>query len=102
MDKRVINESLNRFSDIVKEEYAVKSIILYGSYARGSADEDSDIDLVVVVEEIDGDILAHKARLFTLRRDIDERIEPILIVESDESGFLEDILKYGEILYSNK
>jgi len=29
----------------------IKQVILYGSYARGDADEDSDIDLLVVVGE---------------------------------------------------
>ena len=48
-----------RISDILKEfreevenlyENRLKSIILYGSWARGDATEDSDIDLLIVLE----------------------------------------------------
>jgi hypothetical protein len=43
----------------------------------------------------------YEARLFRLRREIDARIEPVLLEESnDKSGFLEEILKTGEIIYS--
>jgi hypothetical protein len=36
-----------------------------------------------------------------LRREIDARIEPVLLEEiNDKSGFLEEILKTGEIIYS--
>ena len=48
-----------RISDILKEfrealenlyQKRLKSIILYGSWARGDATEDSDIDLLIVLE----------------------------------------------------
>jgi len=42
-----------------------------------------------------------ESKLFRLRRNIDARIEPILLEEkNDKSGFLEEILKTGEIIYS--
>ena len=70
------------------------------SYARGTAGEDSDIDVAVVLDSIEEDLLMLEARLYRLRRDIDERIEPILLEEKDDkSGFLEEILKTGEIIY---
>jgi predicted nucleotidyltransferase len=34
----------------LKEDYGAKEIILFGSYARGEAHEDSDIDLLVIAE----------------------------------------------------
>ncbi|MHC4645586.1 MAG: nucleotidyltransferase family protein [Planctomycetota bacterium] len=37
----------------------LKRIILYGSYARGQATQDSDIDLAIVFE---GDVVAGKER----------------------------------------
>ena len=42
-----------------------------------------------------------EAKLFRLRKEIDTRIEPVLLEESnDKSGFLEEILKTGEIIYN--
>ena len=39
--------------------------------------------------------------VYKMRRKIDDRIEPILLEDNeDRSGFLEDILKNGEVIYS--
>jgi len=45
-------EAIEEFKKEVKKLYGerLKHIILYGSYARGSAAEDSDIDLLIVLE----------------------------------------------------
>jgi predicted nucleotidyltransferase len=42
-----------RLRESLQERYgaAVEAVILYGSYARGEATEDSDIDLLVVVDD---------------------------------------------------
>ncbi|NVM21935.1 MAG: nucleotidyltransferase domain-containing protein [Desulfobacterales bacterium] len=83
------------------ENFNVKKIILYGSYSRDAARKDSDIDVAVVLDSVDEDFLMVEAKLFRLRREIDARIEPVLLEESnDKSGFLEEILKTGEIIYS--
>lgn len=51
----------------------------------------------------DEDFFMCEARLFRLRREINARIEPVLLEESnDKSGFLEEILKTGEIIYSSE
>lgn len=34
----------------LKEDYGAKEVILFGSYARGEAHEDSDIDLLVIAD----------------------------------------------------
>jgi predicted nucleotidyltransferase len=47
-EERVINEFVKKVRDTFKER--VKRIILYGSRARGDADEESDYDFVVLLE----------------------------------------------------
>ena len=84
-----------------KAKFSGKKIILYGSYAKGSASKHSDIDVAVVLDSNEEDLLTSEAKLFKLRRDIDVRIEPVLLDEkNDKSGFLEEITKTGEIIYS--
>ena len=49
MDKNVV--TLENITNIVKplaEKYKVKEIYLFGSYARGDADERSDMDFLVI------------------------------------------------------
>lgn len=37
-------ENINRLVKPLADKYRVKEIYLFGSYARGEADEDSDLD----------------------------------------------------------
>jgi len=103
MDKAAAIGRVKQYADVVRRNFRVKKVLLYGSYLRDAAREDSDIDVAVVVERVDGDVLNSKAKLFRLRREIDARIEPVLLEESnDESGFLEEILRSGKVIYSSE
>jgi predicted nucleotidyltransferase len=44
---RILSKTINKFQDIFKD--ALRDVILYGSYARGDYDEESDIDIVALV-----------------------------------------------------
>ena len=104
MDQEKVRQLVKEYSKLVVANMIVNKIILYGSYARGNARKDSDIDVAVVVprSSISKDIIEDMAKLFKLRRNISTDIEPILLIDGeDTSGFLDDILEYGEIVYSN-
>ena len=103
MDKATAIRCVKQYADLVRQNFDVSKIILYGSYSRDAARKDSDIDVAVILDSVDDDFLMCEARLFRLRREIDARIEPVLLEESnDKSGFLEEILKTGEIIYSSE
>ena len=103
MDKAEVIKSVKQYAEILKQNFDVKQVILYGSYSDESAQPDSDIDVSVILDRVDGDYLMMEAKLYRLKRDVDFRIEPVLLEESsDKSGFLEQILKYGEIVYSSE
>lgn len=98
MDRKII-EKVRKYAEIVRKEMPVKMVILYGSYARDMESLNSDIDVAVVVDEIESDYLELSARLFHLVREIDTRIEPVLLSSNDDkSGFLSSILKYGKMI----
>jgi len=42
-----IEEILDSVKDLLKEKYAVKSLAIFGSFARGEQKEESDIDILV-------------------------------------------------------
>lgn len=95
---------MEEYAKIVVKNMMVNKIILYGSYVKGNFDEDSDIDVAVIVPRtsISENIIDDMRKLFKLRRNISTDIEPILLIDGeDASGFLEEISKYGEIVYSN-
>lgn len=51
-DKNQLNAILHQISNYSKELFGdkFKNIILYGSYARGDYDEESDIDIMIMVD----------------------------------------------------
>jgi predicted nucleotidyltransferase len=103
MDKTAAIESVKRYADYVRREFNVTKVILFGSYAKGTAREDSDIDVAVVFKSIDGDYLDVITRLSKIRRDVEHRIEPVALEElNDQSGFLKEITKSGVIIYARE
>ncbi|MCX6150459.1 MAG: nucleotidyltransferase domain-containing protein [Ignavibacteriales bacterium] len=101
MDKKVVKIA-QEFSRIVVENLEVRFVILFGSFAKGTQKEESDIDIAVVVEKANGKYLDISTLLFHLVKKVDLRIEPLLIeIENDKSGFLESLLKSGKIIYKN-
>lgn len=96
MDKQQVISKLRAYKKLLAEHLDFEEMILLGSHARGSADEYSDVDVAVVVDTIPGDYFAVRPLLWKIRRQIDDRIEPILLERHhDESGFLTEIKNYG-------
>ena len=101
MDKAAALAIAGRYCERVRSRMKVRKVVLYGSQARGSAGEDSDIDIAVVVHGLDEDFLDVAAELYRMRGDIDLRIEPVLLDEThDRSGFVDEVVRTGEVLYS--
>jgi predicted nucleotidyltransferase len=53
MDIREIQKPLRQFTQAVSEHIRIDDIIVFGSYARGEATVDSDIDVIVVSKEFE-------------------------------------------------
>jgi predicted nucleotidyltransferase len=97
---KIVTEKIDRYIERVKQYIPLKMAVLYGSFARGTEKEYSDIDIAVIADKVDGNEIEVEYNLFKLRRDIDDRIEPVLLsAAGDKSGFLDSILKYGKVLY---
>ncbi len=62
--------------------YHVKEAFLFGSYTRNHFNEDSDIDVALVLEGYK-DTIKELSNLMRLRRNFDLRIEPHPIAKKD-------------------
>jgi predicted nucleotidyltransferase len=99
MGKREVIKILGQYKLLLSEHFDVDKVILFGSYATGNQRPDSDIDVAVVVNSIDSDFFFYAPLLWKLRHQVDDRIEPVLLVNGkDESGFLQGILQTGLVI----
>ena len=83
-DNAIIKQKIDTYIEVLKTEgVKIRRIYLYGSYAKGTFNEHSDIDLSIFLDtnEIDG--FEEDAMLMKLRRKVDLRIEPHAFAKAD-------------------
>ncbi|MBE0496988.1 MAG: nucleotidyltransferase family protein [Campylobacterales bacterium] len=95
MTKEEILTFLREHKDELRQKYAVTEIGLFGSYARGTAHQNSDIDLAIVTTKKD----------FFVREDLREYLQKSFKVSVDVGYFdsFRDFYKQKiakEILYA--
>ncbi len=96
MDKREAISKVKEYRILLKNHFPLEKVYLFGSYAKNTFQADSDIDVAIVVNHIEGDYFSIHPLLWKLRRQVDDRIEPILIEkDSDSCDFLKEIVKSG-------
>ena len=65
----------------------LKGIILFGSYARGDFTEGSDIDIIVLLEDV-GDPVAEKEKIFDAIWQLDLKYDTVIsVLPFDENQF---------------
>jgi len=103
MDKTDALNIATNYALVVNEKYKYLKIYLFGSYAKGNYNDDSDIDIAVVFKDY-SNLLDMQLELMRLRRKIDSRIEPHPFRESEfqtSNPIVDEIVKYGQALKLN-
>lgn len=99
-DKQLIYEKIRQYADrLEKNNVKVWRMYLFGSYAKGTFDSDSDIDLAVFLDRDDIEGFKEQVELMRLRWDIDLSIEPHAFARTDfdeTDPFINEIIKTGE------
>jgi len=99
-----IDRTITDYIKLIQKKYSdFESVYVFGSYARGNANQDSDIDLAIIFNDLDDskrfDV---QVQLMLLASQIDTRIEPHPISHNDfhsDNPFVVEIKKTGfEIL----
>jgi predicted nucleotidyltransferase len=68
---------IKRFIEKINNQgMLVKQAFLYGSYATGKADAESDIDVALISAGFSEDFVDNYVKLAAIRSEIDRRIEP--------------------------
>ncbi len=78
MGKGQVIRVIKQFVNALKQEgITIDRVILYGSYARGHARPDSDIDVAVISKDFGRDRVEEGMILFRIAGKIDPRLEPV-------------------------
>ena len=98
MDQRRTPDVVLKYTDFLKKSMpGIKKVFLFGSYAKGTFGEDSDMDIAIVFEKVP-DIFEMQVKLMKIRRKFDTRIEPHPIREADfnpSNPFAMEVLRSG-------
>jgi len=99
-------ERITELSARIAATYAPERIILFGSYADGSADEDSDVDLLVILVHEEHPV----QKAAEILRALQPRLPLDLIVRTPEDVrqrlawndfFLREVMEKGVVLYES-
>jgi predicted nucleotidyltransferase len=102
----ISQQRIQEYADRVAEAFHPDKIILFGSYAYGEPNEDSDVDLLVVME---GDKIDRK-KMVEIQMEVRETFPLDLLVydpahlsqrASMEDWFVREVLEKGRVLYEN-
>ncbi len=93
--------------DEILKRYKPKKVILFGSYAYGEPEEDSDIDLLII-KNTDKRPIDRWVQVKRILRDKSRTlpVSPLVYTEQEieqrlaiKDFFIEEILKNGDVLY---
>ncbi len=101
--KKKKTDLINRYVLLLRQKgIEVSKVVLFGSYAKGSAKPDSDIDLAIVSSQFGKDHWKEMVLLRKLALEIDSHIEPLPFapedVEDRYSALSQEIKKTGILL----
>jgi len=107
MKIQISKEEIKEFVKEIVKKFEPEKIILFGSYGYGRPDEESDVDLFVIMNTKKSSI----AQEVEIRMEIERNFPLDLIVMTPEETekrinqgdtFLQAILEKGEVLYEKR
>ena len=71
-----LNKVITSFLDEIQKIISIDNAYLYGSFAKGTSNKWSDIDIAIVSSDFSDDLYDDRLALMRLAATIDDRIEP--------------------------
>ena len=101
MDRRTLTrdealELVRRYKRVISARLDVEpKVMMFGSYSKGYANPDSDIDVAVIVPTYGGSKFELSKKLWRDVREVSFLIEPVLIAEDRQSPLYHDVMRTG-------
>lgn len=98
MAKKDVLDNVKKYVAFLKNNgFTINKVFIFGSYAKDDFNENSDIDIALVLDDMKNSFFT-QVKLMKLRRDFDLRIEPHPFREEDfvvSHPFAGEIIKTG-------
>ena len=94
-----INNIISRFVAMISIEFPVKSLYLFGYYAKGSVRENSDIDIAIVSDKFEGRRFWDREKLgkYIIKSSCDLEVHPYKTEDfTEEDPFVKEIIRTGQ------
>ena len=105
--KRIPNSVIRALTRQIAEQFKPQKIILFGSYARGNPQPESDVDLLIIIDAS----LKEREQSLKIRRSLGVLFGLDLIVHTPKrlaqrlemgDSFLRDVIQEGKVLYESR
>lgn len=89
-------ELVRRYKRVISPRFAVEpKVMMFGSYSKGYATPDSDIDVAVIVPTYGDSKFDISKKLWRGVREVSFLIEPVLMAEDRWSPLYDDVMRTG-------
>lgn len=95
MDKEQALNLVRQYKQTISGMFDTSKVYMFGSYSKGTADKESDIDVAVVIPELKGDWFSIVPKLWSATRSVSTLIEPVLLEENHPSPLYDDVIHTG-------
>lgn len=95
MDQKQALDIVRQYKQYLSPRFANAKVYLFGSYSKGCANVDSDIDVAVVLPTFDGDWLEANASLWDSTWKVSTKIEPVLLAIDTPTPLYREVMHTG-------
>ncbi len=89
-------ELVRQYKRVISPRFDVEpKVLMFGSYSKGYANPDSDIDVAVIVPTYGNDKYDLSKKLWRDVRQVSFLIEPVLMAEDRWSPLYDDVMRTG-------
>ena len=89
-------ELVRRYKKVISPRFNVEPrVMMFGSYSKGYANPDSDIDVAVIVPTYGDSKFELSKKLWRDVREVSFLIEPVLMAEDRWSPLYDDVMRTG-------
>ena len=89
-------ELVRRYKKVISRRFNVEPrVMMFGSYSKGYANPDSDIDVAVIVPTYGDSKFELSKKLWRDVREVSFLIEPVLMAEDRWSPLYDDVMRTG-------